>query len=129
MRGETSDEPDLARRQCVPCRGGVPPLSLDRVVWLKQRISPRWEIVDGHHLVREIRRKDFREALKLANLVGEIAESQGHHPDLLVSWGKLTVTLFTHAIGGLHENDFIMAARIDELLGSEPSPSRLSDSR
>ncbi len=86
---------------------------------LRRQVSAAWEIVDGHHLVREVRRKDFREALRLANAIGEIAESQKHHPDLLVSWGRLTVTLFTHAIDGLHENDFIMAARIDELLAVE----------
>jgi len=114
--------PPLARRQCVPCRGGVPPLSLERLASLRGQVSKSWEIVDGHHLVREIRRKNFREALKLANAIGEVAEAQNHHPDLLVSWGKLTVTLFTHAIDGLHENDFIMAARIDELLADEIPP-------
>jgi len=77
--------------------------------------------VDGRHLQREIRRKDFRESLKLANSIGEIAESQRHHPDLLVSWGRLVVTLFTHAINRLHENDFILAARMDELLAAEVS--------
>ena len=109
----------LARRQCVPCRGGVPPLPMDRVASLRRHLSEGWTVVDGHHLVREIKRKGFRGALALANAIGEIAESQGHHPDLLVSWGRLTVTLFTHAIDGLHENDFIMAARIDELLAAE----------
>jgi len=110
---------NLARRQCVPCRGGVPPLSADRIEALRAQISDGWKLVEGHHLQREIRRKDFRTSLALANSIGEIAESQRHHPDLLVSWGKLTVTLFTHAINGLHENDFILAARIDELLAAD----------
>ena len=125
-----TDDPsqDLASRQCVPCRGGVPPLSMERVELLRRQLSEAWTVVDGHHLVREIRRKNFREALALANAIGEIAESQNHHPDLQVSWGRLGVTLFTHAIDGLHENDFIMAARIDELLAAEhpgdaPGPS------
>lgn len=109
----------LARRQCVPCRGGVPPLAAERVAALRRQISDSWEVVNGHHLRREIRRKDFRQSLALASSIGEIAESQRHHPDLLVSWGKLTVTLFTHAIDGLHENDFILAARIDDLLAAE----------
>jgi len=109
----------LARRHCVPCRGGIPPLPADRVEALRAQISDAWKLVEGHHLQREIRRKDFRESLKLANSIGEIAESQRHHPDLLVSWGRLTVTLFTHAINGLHENDFILAARIDELLAAD----------
>lgn len=109
----------LARRQCVPCRSGVPPLPVDRIEALRAQISDNWKVVEGHHLRREIRRKDFRESLKLANSIGEIAESQRHHPDLLVSWGQLTVTLFTHAIDGLHENDFILAARIDALLAAD----------
>ncbi len=109
----------MARRNCVPCRGGVPPLALEQVVALRRQISKEWEVADGHHLRREIRRRNFRDALRLANSIGEIAESQKHHPDLLVSWGRLTVTLFTHAIDGLHENDFILAARIDQLLAAE----------
>jgi len=116
-RGQTPGS--LAQRQCVPCRGGVPPLNLARVQELRAQISSDWHVVDQHHLLREIRRKNFREALRLANAIGEIAESQRHHPDLTVSWGKLTVTLFTHAIDGLHENDFILAARIDELLADD----------
>ncbi len=106
----------LAERNCVPCRGGVPPLSHERVEELRRQISAEWKVVNGHHLVQEISRKNFRQAMALANEIAEIAESQGHHPDLLVQWGRLTVTLFTHAIDGLHENDFIMAARIDGLL-------------
>ncbi len=108
----------LAGRDCVPCRGGVPPLSAERVEELRRQVSPEWRVVDGHHLLREIRLKNFRQAMTLANRIAEVAESQGHHPDLLVQWGRLTVTLFTHAIDGLHENDFIMAARIDALLAA-----------
>ncbi len=130
-------------------------MAADRIEELRAGISADWRVVDGHHLTREIRLKDFRQSLALANRIGEIAESQQHHPDLLVSWGKLTVTLFTHAIdgksagyvggksagyvgdksagyvGGLHENDFIVAARIDALLESEqPGGSpRAADSR
>ena len=74
--------------------------------------------MEGHHLEREIKLKNFRQAMALANRIAEIAESQGHHPDLLVSWGRLKVTFFTHAIDGLHENDFIMAARVDALVGA-----------
>jgi 4a-hydroxytetrahydrobiopterin dehydratase len=109
----------LAARQCIPCRGGVPPIPAERIEALRAGISSDWHVVDGHHLLREIPVKNFRQSLALANRIGDVAESQGHHPDLLVSWGKLTVTLFTHVIGGIHENDFIMAARIDELLASE----------
>ncbi len=111
-----SEPGGLAERDCVPCRGGVPPLSPERVGELRRQISSEWKVVNGHHLEREIRLPNFRQAMALANQIAEIAESQGHHPDLLVQWGRLTVTLVTHAIDGLHENDFIMAARIDALL-------------
>jgi 4a-hydroxytetrahydrobiopterin dehydratase len=114
IRGE-----DLARRQCVPCRKGDARLDPARVESLRRQVSREWKLVDGHRLEREFGMKDFRQALALANRIGEIAEGQNHHPDLLVSWGKLRVTLFTHAIDGLHENDFILAARIDALLRSE----------
>lgn len=75
-------------------------------------------MVERHHLEREISLPNFRKAMALANQIAEVAEQQRHHPDLLVAWGRLKVTLFTHAIGGLHQNDFIMAARIDALLQS-----------
>ena len=106
----------LADRSCVPCRGGVPPLGAERVAELRRQISAEWTVVDGHHLERDVKLKNFRQAMVLANRVAEVAEAQGHHPDLLVSWGRLKITFFTHAIDGLHENDFIMAARVDALL-------------
>jgi len=106
----------LAERNCVPCRGGVPPLGSEAIAELRREISPEWAVVNGHHLERQVKLKNFGQAMALANQIAEIAERQGHHPDLLVSWGRLTVTLFTHAIDGLHQNDFIMAARIDALL-------------
>ena len=106
----------LAERQCVPCRGGVPPLSADRTEELRQHISGEWKVVNGHYLEQEVKLRNFRQAIALANHAAEIAESQGHHPDLLVSWGKLRITFFTHAINGLHENDFVMAARVDTLV-------------
>jgi 4a-hydroxytetrahydrobiopterin dehydratase len=114
IRGE-----DLARRQCVPCRRGTPALERERIESLRRQVSTEWVVVDGRRLEREIVLKDFRQALALANRIGEIAEGQNHHPDLLVSWGKLHITQYTHAIDGLHENDFIVAARIDALLRPE----------
>jgi len=106
----------LAERDCVPCRGGVPPLGAERVEELRRQIGAEWTVVEGHHLERDVTLKNFRQAMALANRIAEVAEAQGHHPDLLVSWGRLRITLFTHAINGLHENDFIMAARVDALL-------------
>jgi 4a-hydroxytetrahydrobiopterin dehydratase len=108
----------LADRSCVPCRGGVPPVTGAELESLRGQVSPAWTVVNGHHLVREFKVSNFRKALDLASRIGEIAEQQRHHPDLLVAWGRLTVTLYTHAIDGLHENDFILAARIDEMTRS-----------
>lgn len=119
MHDESIRGEDLAQRQCVPCKKGTPALERERIESLRRQVSPDWAVIDGRRLEREISLKDFRQSIGLANRIGEIAEGQNHHPDLLVSWGKLRITLFTHAIGGLHENDFILAARIDALLRSE----------
>lgn len=104
---------DLAGRQCVPCRGGAHPLDAVEQEALRAQIDPGWRTVEGHHLEREFTFKNFRQAMALANAIAEIAEDQRHHPDLLVGWGRLRITLFTHVLDGLHENDFILAARID----------------
>jgi len=105
---------DLADKQCVPCRGGVPPLKGRDLQQLHKDI-PAWSIVDEHHLRREFKFPDFNQALAFVNRVGALAEEQGHHPDILLSWGKADVTLWTHKIDGLTESDFIMAAKIDRL--------------
>lgn len=111
---------DLARMECVPCRGGVPPLSEIEVREL-QPLVPNWEVVevDGiQRLKRVFKFKNFSQALKFTNKVGEIAEAADHHPAILTEWGKVTISWWTHAIRGLHRNDFIMAARIDEIFVS-----------
>lgn len=104
---------DLANRSCVPCRGNSPPLDASQVQQLLERLGSPWRVVDNHHLEREFLFKDFREALAFANAAGAIAESENHHPDILTSWGKSTVRIWTHAIDGLTENDFILAAKIE----------------
>jgi 4a-hydroxytetrahydrobiopterin dehydratase len=104
----------LADKKCVPCRGGVPPLHAKEVERL-QRIVPTWTVVKGHHLYREFKFPDFKEALDFVNRVGTLAEEQGHHPDIVLAWGKAEITLWTHKIDGLTESDFIMAAKIDRL--------------
>ena len=106
--------PDLASKTCVPCRGGVPPLMGDDLKNLAQQV-PHWKVVDAHHIVRAFAFPDFRQALNFVNKVGEIAEEQGHHPDILLSWGKAEVTTWTHKINGLTESDFILAAKIDRI--------------
>lgn len=104
----------LADQTCVPCKGGVPALKGPVLGTLKAQI-PGWEVVNEHHLRREFRFPDFRTALDFVNRVGAIAEEQGHHPDLLLQWGKVEVTIFTHKVDGLTESDFVLAAKIDRL--------------
>jgi 4a-hydroxytetrahydrobiopterin dehydratase len=105
---------DLASRQCVPCRGGVPPLGKAVIENLSEQLKG-WEVVAGHHLRKNFEFKDFREALAFVNRLGELAEEQGHHPDISFGWGRAEVTIWTHKIDGLTESDFILAAKIDKL--------------
>jgi 4a-hydroxytetrahydrobiopterin dehydratase len=105
---------ELASKTCVPCRGGVPPLKGQELAKLRQQL-PKWQVSDEHHLTREFKFPDFRTALDFVNRVGELAEQQGHHPDILLTWGRVQITLWTHKIDGLTESDFIMAAKIDQL--------------
>jgi len=93
----------------------VPPLGEDAVSALVRQLHGDWRVVEGKRLEREFRFKNFRRAMSFAQAVGTVAEEQQHHPDLCVGWGYVRVSLLTHAIDGLHENDFIMAARIDLL--------------
>jgi len=104
----------LAEKTCVPCRGGVPPLKGDALTPLAAQL-PAWQVVDQHHLARAFQFPDFRAALDFVNRVGALAEAQGHHPDLVLAWGKVEVTVWTHKINGLTESDFILAAKIDRL--------------
>jgi len=106
---------DLADKECVPCKGGVPPLPAEAVRELLTRLGGGWGAAGAHHLEKEFRFKNFREALAFANRAGEVAEAQKHHPDLHVSWGKVNVEIFTHKIGGLTESDFVLAAKIDRV--------------
>jgi 4a-hydroxytetrahydrobiopterin dehydratase len=108
----------LAKMACAPCRGGVPPLSADEIAPLAGQI-PAWEIVRNHHLHRTVSTGEFVDALELANRIGAVAELAGHHPDLLVAYGRLEIDIFTHKIDGLTKNDFILAAKIDEVLASK----------
>jgi 4a-hydroxytetrahydrobiopterin dehydratase len=108
---------DLTRMKCVPCEGGVDPLGSEKVhEYLEQ--TPEWDVVeeDGQKRLRRVYElESFRRALELTDRIGEAAEEEGHHPVLVTEWGKVTVTWWTHAIGGLHDNDFVMAAKSDEI--------------
>ena len=105
---------DLASKTCVPCRGGVPALQGAELKRLHSQV-PDWKVVNEHHLQRDYTFPDFRTALAFVNRVGELAEQQGHHPDMALAWGKVGVTIWTHKIDGLTESDFIMAAKIEQL--------------
>ncbi len=105
----------LSKKKCVPCEGGIPALSKEKVKELLKEV-PGWTVKDGK-LFREFKFKDFKQALKFINKMAGVAEEQGHHPDFtLHSWNKVSVVLYTHAINGLHENDFIMALKIAKLI-------------
>ncbi len=106
---------ELAKQDCVPCRGGVPPLGEDRVKELLGQLDG-WQAVNGHHLSKDYTFGDFVGALAFVNRIGEMAEQQGHHPDIYLSWGKVGVTIWTHKIDGLTESDFIFAAKVDQVL-------------
>ena len=107
----------LADKTCVPCRGGVPALQGHELTALHQQLPEfaEWSVLNEHHLRRLYKFPDFRSALAFVNHVGELAEEQGHHPDILLAWGKVEITLWTHAVNGLTESDFILAAKIDRL--------------
>jgi len=105
---------ELASRECVPCRGGVPPLEGKEADELLKQLDG-WEMSQGHHLLRTYRFKDFRQSLDFVNRVGELAEQQGHHPDICFGWGKAEISIWTHKIDGLTESDFVLAAKIDKL--------------
>ena len=97
----------------MPCRGGVPPLTADEIKPLLNQLQG-WEVVNEHHLRKVYKFSNFREALGFVNKVGEIAEEQGHHPDICFGWGQAEITIWTHKINGLTESDFILAAKVDE---------------
>ncbi len=105
----------LNKAFCEPCSLGTPPLEGDALDVLYAEIDQTWQLENDLVLVRKFKFKDFKEALEFVNRVGEIAEAQGHHPDIEFGWGRVVVRLTTHKIHGLSRNDFIMAARIDAL--------------
>jgi 4a-hydroxytetrahydrobiopterin dehydratase len=105
---------ELSTKTCVPCRGGVPPLKGEDLAALEKQVDG-WNVVEEHHITKTFKFPNFREALTFVNRVGELAEAQGHHPDIFLAWGKVEITSWTHKIKGLTESDFILAAKIDKL--------------
>ncbi|MGH9327848.1 MAG: 4a-hydroxytetrahydrobiopterin dehydratase [Terriglobia bacterium] len=104
----------LASKTCVPCRGGVPPLAGAELQNLLSQVRD-WRLMEERYLQKAYAFPDFMKALAFVNRVGELAEQQGHHPDLFLTWGKVEIKIWTHKINGLSESDFILAAKIDEL--------------
>ncbi len=113
---------ELAKLECIPCKGGIPPMKGDAILALLEKLGSGWQVMDEHHLEKEYRFRDFRQALDFTNAVGGLAESVGHHPDIHLAWGKVRLVIWTHKIGGLSESDFIFAAKADRLL-EEPASS------
>jgi 4a-hydroxytetrahydrobiopterin dehydratase len=108
------DGAPLAKKRCVPCHAGTPRLTADEIAALSGQI-PEWQVVEDRRLTRAFKFKDFAGPVAFVNRIAAVAEAQDHHPDLHVYWGRLEVAITTHAIRGLSENDFILAAKIDQL--------------
>lgn len=105
----------LADRECVPCRGGVPKLTPEQCAPLLAQLSG-WRVIDQHHLTKTYAFPDFVSGLAFVNRVAEVAERNGHHPDLQLAWGRVAIDVWTHKIDGLTESDFILAAKCDAVL-------------
>ncbi len=108
-------EEKLAKQVCKPCTEGTPPLKPEEINELKDDLHEDWEVVENHHLKRKFKFKNFKQALEFTNKIGALAETQQHHPDIQLGWGRVVITLHTHKIDGLSKSDFVMAAKIDEL--------------
>lgn len=105
----------LIMKECIPCKGGIPPLKGNQLQPLFSQLKDDWQLIDEHHLEKEWTFSNFKKALSFTNQIGEISEQQGHHPDIFLSWGKVGIRLYTHKIDGLTESDFILAAKFDSL--------------
>jgi len=115
---------ELAKKECVPCKGSVPPLKGRDLTLLLGKLGNGWNCIKEHHLEKKYDFSDFRRALDFTSRVGELAEQQGHHPDIYLSWGKVVLTVWTHKIDGLTESDFIFAAKADQELDQGAAKSQ-----
>jgi 4a-hydroxytetrahydrobiopterin dehydratase len=104
----------LAAKHCVPCRGGTPRLQGEALEKFKKEL-PDWRVVEEHHIEKAFLFPDFKTGLEFVNRVGALAEEEGHHPDLCLAWGRVQAIIYTHTINGLSENDFVLAAKIDQV--------------
>lgn len=108
-------EMKLTEQKCTPCSGDTPPLQGDELQNYYNRLDEGWNLVDDHHLRKSYDFENFKQALDFTNKIGGMSEEEGHHPNIELTWGNVTVTVYTHAIDGLSDNDFIWAAKADEL--------------
>jgi 4a-hydroxytetrahydrobiopterin dehydratase len=106
---------DLADKKCVPCEGGIPPLGEEEVKELEKQVSNDWKVVENKKLFREFSFVNYKHTMDFVNKVALLAEEEGHHPVMHVHFGRVDIELWTHAIDGLSENDFILAAKIDRV--------------
>ena len=106
---------NLNSKKCIPCKIGAPKLKVIEIKSYLKKIKKGWKVIRNHHMEKEFKFKNFKEAIGFTNKVGKIAEKEGHHPDISLSWGKVKIIIYTHKINGLHENDFILAAKIDKI--------------
>lgn len=106
---------DLLNKKCVPCEGGTPPFTQEQIDQYRPAIATDWAVMEQKKLHRNFQFHDFKEAMRFVNNIAEIAEAEGHHPDIAIFYNQVTIDLWTHAVNGLSENDFILAAKIDQL--------------
>lgn len=106
---------NLVNKKCVPCEGGVLPFSASEVEKYRQEISQEWNVIEEKRLERKFKFEDFKKSMEFVNKVAVVAEEEQHHPDIKIFYNLVTITLWTHAISGLSENDFIMATKIDNI--------------
>jgi 4a-hydroxytetrahydrobiopterin dehydratase len=107
---------DLKSKKCLPCEGGIPKLDKDGINENKKLIHSDWELIEYKKLKRSFKFINFKHTMEFVNMVAVLAEDEGHHPDIYINYGNCIIELWTHAINGLSENDFILAAKIDELI-------------
>ncbi len=105
----------LSNQKCIPCEVGGEPLNADEIAQFLSQLEGKWVVKDNHSLERQFKFKNFVETMKFVNKVADLAESEGHHPDLHIFYNKLTIELWTHAVGGLSVNDFIVATKINNI--------------
>ena len=109
---------DLADKKCIPCEGGIPSFSIEEIHKYLKKVDG-WEVKSDdqktYYLIKEFKFDNFLKSIQFVNKVGDIAETEGHHPDIWFGWGYAKIKIFTHAISGLHESDFVLAAKIDKL--------------